>query len=98
MGIKNIKCKKCGKCCQELVDKKMWVGGKLTWEQKQQLLEKRKKYLINDKGCEMLYFKGSKAHCLVTEMFGSNARDKSCIDYPFDEKCLRENNENHSRK
>lgn len=103
MEIEDKKCKKCGLCCEENgngseLDKNLWIGGKLTWEQKQQLLEERKKYSTNEKGCAMLYFKGGKAHCLVAEMCGSDARDKNCIDYPFGEKCLRENNENHRRK
>lgn len=76
-------CLRCGRCCQELVNRTMWVGGKLTWEQKQQLLKERKKYPPNDKGCEMLYFNNKKlATCLVYEMFGSEARDQNCIDYP----------------
>ena len=78
-----FKCLRCGRCCRELVGKKMWVGGKLTWEQKQQLLKERKKYPPNDKGCEMLYFNNKKlATCLVYKMFGSEARDQNCIDYP----------------
>lgn len=79
----DFECLRCGRCCQELVGKKMWVGGRLNWEQKQQLLKERKKYPPNDKGCEMLYFEpDGLATCLVYKMFGSEARDQNCIDYP----------------
>jgi len=79
-----FKCLRCGRCCVELAEAKDWVGGKLTWEQKQELIAERKKKPKNDKGgCDMVYFdKEDLAHCLVTEMFGADIKDNLCKIYP----------------
>lgn len=84
-------CKRCGKCCQSpATNKNTWTGGKLTWEQKQQLLIERKKYPPNEKGCDMLIFEGEIASCLPHKLFGIEAKDSACTKYPDGEKCLRE--------
>ena len=80
-------CTQCGKCCQ--VDKDMWLGGDLTWQQKQDLLTERDKYPANKTGCKMLYFEQGLSHCLVVEQY-SDKRDCNCKNYPGEELCVRE--------
>lgn len=89
-------CDRCGLCCQKenledgrSIGKNVWVGGKLTWQQKQDLLEERKKYPPAT-GCRMLYFDDELAHCLVQKFIGIEAKEKNCVDYPLSEQCLRE--------
>lgn len=86
----SFECKRCGRCCKELVRPDFWTGGKLTWEQKQALLKERKKYSLNDGGCTMLYYddKGL-ACCLIYVFLDESLRDKNCKEYPkAGEKCL----------
>lgn len=59
-----------------------WVGGDLTWTEKQLLLESRKKYpVLRRKCCQMLYYIKGDAYCLVKEMFGEDKLDKNCIEH-----------------
>ncbi len=81
-------CLRCGKCCKAADSKNAWPGGDLTWEQKQVLLTKRKKYPAAEEGCEMQYFKKGVAICLVCEIYGKQKCNRSCIDYPGQEICM----------
>ncbi len=77
-----FECLRCGKCCEQEVDEIFWVGGRLSWEQKQELIAERKKHPVNKGGCSMLYFKKDAAYCLVTELLGEVKRDNLCKIYP----------------
>jgi len=93
-----FECQKCGKCCicvgGAKVNSDMWLGGSLTWNEKQQLITERKNYPPIEEGCAMLYFdEAGLAHCLVAELFGGDKRDINCINYPGDKLCERELNE-----
>ena len=78
----SFECSRCGRCCEQEVDETFWVGGRLSWEQKQELIAERKKYPAGKGGCSMLYFKKDVAYCLVREMFGEEIRDNLCKIYP----------------
>ncbi len=75
----------------ELVSKSQWTGGKLTWNQKQYLLKKRKEYPAN-KGCEMLCFEDGLAICLVRQEFGIETADSACMSYPNGKLCKGQKN------
>ena len=85
---KGFVCQRSGLCCQKLVRPQMWVGGNLTWEQKQNLLKERKRYPVNPEGCEMLYFEGKKAVCLIHKLYGFDVKPRQCREYPGDKLCL----------
>ena len=79
-------CSRCGNCCRELCPPDMWLGGNLTWQQKQDILEERKKYPQPQKGCAMLIPDGDKALCLVWKLYGKDAMDKNCQYYQCEER------------
>lgn len=95
-------CTRCGKCCEILVEEIFWVGGTLTWPQKnsQELDEKgeptgvihaRKKYPPAEHGCAMQYYNDDGlATCIIYEKYGPEKRDKNCCDYPGAELCMQE--------
>jgi len=89
-------CQRCGQCCKEC-GPNMWIGGSLTWQEKQDLLKERKKYPVNKEGCAMLYFDKKLAHCLVLEVLGVDKREANCNLYPKDELCARETKELNER-
>lgn len=85
-----FECSRCGRCCEVLSNSIEWVGGDLTWDEKQTLLAERAKHPANDKGCKMLYYDNGLAVCLVTEFFEGKRRDINCINYPKNSLCVRE--------
>lgn len=85
----SFECTRCGICCKELVNCLFWVGGNLTWQQKQDLIEERAKYPSNDGGCDMLYMDEDTAHCVVRDFLSEELRDASCKSYPaVGEECI----------
>lgn len=86
----NHTCTRCGECCSPKADRDTWVGGDLTWEEKQSLLEERKKYPENE-GCKMLYWENDIAVCLFHTLGMEDKLDMGCKTYPEgDTLCLRE--------
>ena len=79
-------CQRCGLCCTKS-PKNHWIDG-LTWQDKQDLLEERKKY-PKAEGCSMLYY-ADKAFCLVEVFLGKEKKSKVCSDYPKVGQCMRE--------
>lgn len=78
-----FECKRCGKCCSELVNEDIWDLGKtLTEEEKQYLLTEIENKPKHDKGgCKMLWFNGKTAHCLVQDIYGYDKKEKVCQKY-----------------
>ena len=74
-------CSRCGNCCRELCQPDMWLGGDLSWQEKQDLLTERKNYPPAEKGCAMLIPDKDKTLCLIWKMFGKDKIDKNCQDY-----------------
>ena len=91
-------CSRCGKCCRAEASRDMWVGGKLTWKQKQDLLAERKKHPKAKEGCKMQYFKDGLSTCLVYEMYGSEKQDRNCVNYPGPDLCVDEDIKAGERK
>ena len=58
----------------------MWLGSPLTWDEKQMLLEERKKYPPND-GCLMLYFNNKVSQCLIHAILGADKKEANCQNY-----------------
>ena len=77
-----FECLRCGACCKELVDCRFWVGGTMTYQQKQDLLVERATHPANDGGCSMYYMDGDTAHCVVRDFINDEIRDVNCKSYP----------------
>ena len=84
-------CNRCGKCCRVIASEDMLTGSSLTWKQKQDLLTERKKHPPAKEGCEMQYFNDEGlATCVIYEMYGSEKRDRNCVNYPGPNQCIDE--------
>jgi hypothetical protein len=104
-NMKN-ECKRCGRCCAELVKKDFWktqtVVDKTPFKTKGlpmvevPLLNKEEVELIEKhiryegKGCEAMIMKDGEAVCLIQRHLGYDRKCYICKGYPGKNKCLNE--------
>lgn len=97
MGNKTISfdppfvCQRSGMCCEVLAADDHWERSDLTKSEVEELVDTRKEYPINTKGCGMLVYNGNAAICLVESEMGYDKKHSSCRQYPETMKpCLRQ--------
>lgn len=89
------KCQRCGKCCEDM--------GTIWTHSLNPLIVAIDKslpacYYVDGGRCVMLVNDNGKASCLLELWFGYNDKPTVCKEYPFGEPCLREKENQCTRK